>query len=92
MARKTRYARRDEPSIAWVSAGAGPLDPLFLPGFISHVEHAWEDPAWPPLRGEAIASGTVYGTVVGSGPVLQRLGMHELKGVPGHWPLYAMWS
>jgi class 3 adenylate cyclase/alpha-beta hydrolase superfamily lysophospholipase len=43
VARETHYARCGEASIAWASAGEGPLDLLFLPGFISHVEHAWED-------------------------------------------------
>ncbi|HXS45300.1 MAG TPA: alpha/beta fold hydrolase [Solirubrobacteraceae bacterium] len=44
MAPETRYARRGDVSIAWAGAGEGPFDLLFLPGFISHVEHAWEDP------------------------------------------------
>lgn len=40
--------------------------------------------------GEVWASGTVYGTVVGSGLQFDDLGMHELKGVPGHWPLFRL--
>ena len=36
---------------------------------------------------EVYASGTAYGTVVGSGLRFEPRGAHELKGVPGHWPV-----
>jgi class 3 adenylate cyclase len=38
--------------------------------------------------GQIVASGTTYGTVVGSGLTFEDLGAHELKGVPGRWPLF----
>ena len=38
--------------------------------------------------GEVYASGTTYGTVVGSGLTFEDLGGHELKGVPGRWPIF----
>jgi class 3 adenylate cyclase len=38
--------------------------------------------------GEIIASGTTYGTVVGSGLDFDDLGARELRGVPGPWPLF----
>jgi class 3 adenylate cyclase/alpha-beta hydrolase superfamily lysophospholipase len=41
---ETRYARNDGATIAWTSLGAAPTDLLFIPGFISHVEHLWEQP------------------------------------------------
>ncbi|HEY7618562.1 MAG TPA: adenylate/guanylate cyclase domain-containing protein [Solirubrobacteraceae bacterium] len=41
---ETRYARNDGATIAWTSAGDAPTDLLFIPGFISHVEHLWEQP------------------------------------------------
>src|SRR5271166_3324697 len=41
----TRYARSGEASIAYQVIGEGPLDLLFLPGWISQVEHLWEAPA-----------------------------------------------
>ena len=44
---ETRYARSGEASIAYQVVGDGPLDLLFLPGWISQVEHLWES---PPLR------------------------------------------
>ncbi len=40
----TRYARSGPYSIAYQVAGQGPLDLVIVPGFVSHVEHAWEDP------------------------------------------------
>jgi class 3 adenylate cyclase/pimeloyl-ACP methyl ester carboxylesterase len=44
MASTTRYARSGEASIAYQVVGEGPLDLLFLPGWISHVEQGWEAP------------------------------------------------
>jgi class 3 adenylate cyclase/alpha-beta hydrolase superfamily lysophospholipase len=40
----TRYARNAETTIAWTAVGSAPTDLLFIPGFISHVEHLWEQP------------------------------------------------
>lgn len=40
--------------------------------------------------GEILASGTAYGTVVGSGLDFEWRGDHELKGVPGRWPIFAL--
>jgi len=40
----TRYARSGAYSIAYQVVGDGPLDLVVVPGFVSHVEHAWEDP------------------------------------------------
>jgi class 3 adenylate cyclase len=39
---------------------------------------------------EVLASGTTYGTVVGSGLSFEDRGLHALKGVPGRWPLFAL--
>jgi class 3 adenylate cyclase/pimeloyl-ACP methyl ester carboxylesterase len=40
--------------------------------------------------GEVLVSGTVYGTVVGGPFSFSDRGLHELKGVPGRWPLFAL--
>jgi pimeloyl-ACP methyl ester carboxylesterase len=40
--------------------------------------------------GEVLVSGTVYGTVVGGPFRFEDRGGHELKGVPGRWPLFAL--
>jgi pimeloyl-ACP methyl ester carboxylesterase len=42
---ETRYARRGDVHIAYRVAGEGPLDLVFVPGWISHVEVMWEEPA-----------------------------------------------
>jgi len=41
---RTQYARSGRYHIAYQVIGDGPLDVLFVPGFVSHVENAWEDP------------------------------------------------
>ncbi len=40
--------------------------------------------------GEVLTSGTTYGTVVGSGLGFEWRGDHELKGVPGRWPIFCL--
>ncbi len=41
---ETRYARSGDVFIAYQVLGHGPLDLVFIPGFVSHVEHWWEAP------------------------------------------------
>jgi class 3 adenylate cyclase len=41
---KTQYARSGDVSIAYQVIGDGPMDIVYVPGFISHVELAWEMP------------------------------------------------
>jgi class 3 adenylate cyclase len=41
---QARYAHSGETTLAWTAVGDGPIDVLFVPGFISHVEHLWEEP------------------------------------------------
>ncbi len=55
MAPTTRYARSGDVSVAYQVVGAGPVDVVFAPGFISHVELTWEDPLWSPYY-ERLAS------------------------------------
>jgi class 3 adenylate cyclase len=40
--------------------------------------------------GEVLASGTVYGTVVGAGFRFKDRGTHTLRDVPGRWPLFGV--
>jgi class 3 adenylate cyclase len=42
------------------------------------------------VPGEVLASGTVYGTVVGAGVRFKDRGTHHLRDVPGRWPLFAV--
>jgi pimeloyl-ACP methyl ester carboxylesterase len=41
---ETRYARSGDLSIAYQVVGDGPVDLVYVPGFISHVEWTWENP------------------------------------------------
>ena len=43
---ETRYARSADVRIAYQVTGNGPLDLVFVPGFISNVELFWEAPGW----------------------------------------------
>ena len=40
---ETRYARSGDLHIAYQVVGEGPPDLVALPGFVSHLEHQWED-------------------------------------------------
>ncbi len=40
----TRYAKSGDVHIAYQVFGAGPIDLVFVPGFISHIEHYWDHP------------------------------------------------
>jgi class 3 adenylate cyclase len=39
-----RYARSGDVHIAYQVLGEGPLDLVYFPGWVSHLEHAWEEP------------------------------------------------
>jgi pimeloyl-ACP methyl ester carboxylesterase len=41
-----RYTSSDGVSIAYYTYGAGPVDLVLVQGWISHLEYAWESPAW----------------------------------------------
>lgn len=41
---ETRYARSGPVSVAYQVMGDGPVDLVLVPGFVSHVEVAWEEP------------------------------------------------
>ena len=41
---RTQYTPSGEIFIAYQISGAGPIDIVFAPGFISHLEHMWEEP------------------------------------------------
>src|SRR6188472_1299912 len=44
MERATRYAKSDRVNVAYQVVGDGPHDVILVPGFVSHVEVAWEQP------------------------------------------------
>lgn len=49
MTPETRYARHGEISLAYQVTGSGTNDLLFIPGWVSHVEQAWEEPSFAPF-------------------------------------------
>ncbi len=42
----TRYAKSGEVNIAYQVTGAGPLDLIYVPGWVSNVEYTWEEPSY----------------------------------------------
>ena len=57
---RTRYARSGDVSIAYQVIGDGPLDLVVVPGWISNVDFAWED----PLYGEWIRRLAAFSRVI----------------------------
>ncbi len=56
-------------------------------GMAVHIASRIADLAAP---GEVLASGTSFGTVVGGPFEFVDRGFHELKGVPGRWPVFSL--
>jgi hypothetical protein len=42
---KTQYARSGDVHIAYQVVGDGPRDLVCVPGWLSHIELAWEEPS-----------------------------------------------
>src|ERR671930_1341544 len=51
MVPQTRYAKSGELNIAYQVVGDGPLDLVYVPGWISNVELMWEEPAHAHVLG-----------------------------------------
>ena len=45
MVPETRYAKSGDVHIAYQVVGRGPIDLILVHGWISHLEHQWEDPS-----------------------------------------------
>jgi class 3 adenylate cyclase len=45
----TRYARNGDLRIAYQVVGEGPIDLVFVPGFVSNVDLVWDDPVFAGL-------------------------------------------
>jgi pimeloyl-ACP methyl ester carboxylesterase len=48
---ETRYAKSGDLNIAYQVVGEGPLDLLYVPGWVSNVEAMWEEPTMARLLG-----------------------------------------
>jgi pimeloyl-ACP methyl ester carboxylesterase len=55
MVPQTKYAKSGGVNIAYQTAGDGKADLVFVPGWVSHVEYAWEEPSFAPFL-ERLAS------------------------------------
>ena len=42
---RTKYAKSGDVHIAYQIVGDGPVDLVYVPGFVSNVEYSWEEPA-----------------------------------------------
>ncbi len=42
----TSYAKSGDIHIAYQVFGNGPVDLVFVPGFVSHIENYWEEPSF----------------------------------------------
>ncbi|MEP1209424.1 MAG: adenylate/guanylate cyclase domain-containing protein [Rhizobiaceae bacterium] len=42
----TQYARSGDTHIAYQVIGSGPIDVVYVPGWVSHVELCWEEPTY----------------------------------------------
>jgi hypothetical protein len=52
---ETRYAHSGNVSIAYQVVGNGRVDLVFVPGWVSHIEYAWEETSLAPFL-ERLAS------------------------------------
>jgi hypothetical protein len=43
---ETRYAQTDQINIAYQVVGEGPLDLVFVIGWVSHIDYFWEEPSF----------------------------------------------
>jgi len=43
---ETRYTQNGDVSLAYQVLGSGPFDLVLVPGFVSHLEYGWEEPAY----------------------------------------------
>lgn len=97
-----RYVRSGDARIAYEVFGEGPRELVLVPGWVSHLELAWEDPRQVRFLnrlgsfarvsgragpGEVLVTRTVKDLVAGSGIGVQSRGVQELPGVPGSWEL-----
>ncbi len=49
MTPETRYAKNRGVNIAYQVASEAEVDLVFVPGWVSHVEYAWEEPSFAPF-------------------------------------------
>ena len=50
MTPETKYAKSGDVHIAYQVIGDGPVDLVFVPGWITHVELSWDEPLEATFR------------------------------------------
>ena len=55
MQAETRYARSGDVNIAYQVTGEGPYDQVFVPGYVTHLELAWNLPAFGGALDDTLA-------------------------------------
>jgi pimeloyl-ACP methyl ester carboxylesterase len=86
---KTQYTKSGDLHIAYQVSGAGGLDLVVVPGFVSHLEYGWEHP-WPAHYFERLGTfsrlirfdkrGTALSDRVGGIPTLEQR-MDDVRAV-----------
>jgi pimeloyl-ACP methyl ester carboxylesterase len=86
---KTRYARSGDVRIAYQVVGNGPLDLVWVPGFISNLDHNWSEPGLAHFISRLAAfsrlimfdkRGTGLSDRVGGAPTLEQR-MDDVRAV-----------
>jgi hypothetical protein len=94
---ETRYAQSGDLSIAYQVLGDGPIDVVFVSGFISHQELRWEGALKLPVnrvadyarlitfdkRGTAVHIGARVAALAGAGEVLATSTVRDLVAGSG---------
>jgi hypothetical protein len=50
----TRYAKSGDVHIAYQVFGSGPIDLVFVPRFVSHIENYWDHPGFSAVAASSI--------------------------------------
>lgn len=77
---RTGYAKSGGLSIAYFTLGDGPLDIVFVPGFISHIDIGWEEPMQRHVT-ERLASFSRYITFDKRGTGLSDRSVSALSSI-----------
>ncbi len=78
---ETRYAKSGDVRIAYQVVGQGPLDLVFIPGFISNLEVQWEEPGFNHLLKRLSAFARLILLDKRGTGLSDRVDVHDLPGL-----------
>lgn len=103
---ETRYAKSGDVVVAYqVTGEENPIDLVWAPGIVSHLDLDWEFPDWASFlrglssfarlirfdkRGTGLSDRGSYVQSTGSGLLFDDRGACTLKGVPDEWQLFSV--